>query len=104
MYEASAAALLDLIRRESGAAETLLVVGHDPAVPGLALTLAGAPDAYPGGESGAVSDGMLDRMRAKFPTAAIAVFSCTGSWGGLGPGSARLACFVTPRDLPGRGR
>jgi hypothetical protein len=36
VYEASAAALLDLIRRESGAAETLLVVGHDPAIPGLA--------------------------------------------------------------------
>jgi hypothetical protein len=28
--------------------------------------------------------GMLDRMRAKFPTAAIAVFSCAGSWDGLG--------------------
>jgi phosphohistidine phosphatase len=96
VYEASPAALLDLIRRESGAAETLLVVGHDPGVPGLALTLAGAgPDAYPGG-------GMLDRMRAKFPTATIAVFGCTGNWDGLGPGSARLACFIIPRDLPGR--
>ena len=105
VYEASAAALLDLIRRESAAAETLLVVGHDPAVPGLALTLAGAaPDAYPGDGSGAVPAGMLDHMRAKFPTAAIAVFSCAGSWDGLGPGSARLACFITPRDLPGRRR
>jgi phosphohistidine phosphatase len=30
VYEASPTALLDLIRPESGAAETLLVVGHDP--------------------------------------------------------------------------
>jgi phosphohistidine phosphatase len=103
VYEASPTALLNLIRRESGAAETLLVVGHDPGVPGLALTLAGAgPAAYPDGGSGAVPAGMLDRMRAKFPTAAIAVFGCTGTWDGLGPGSARLACFITPRDLPGR--
>jgi phosphohistidine phosphatase len=102
VYDASPTALLDLIRRESGAAETLLVVGHDPGVPGLALTLAGAgPDTYPG-ESDAVPAGMLDRMRAKFPTAAIAVFGCTGTWDVLGPGSARLACFITPRDLPGR--
>jgi phosphohistidine phosphatase len=102
VYEASAAALLDLIRHEPGAAETLLVVGHDPGVPGLALALAAAaPDVYPGGGSGAVPAGMFDRMRAKFPTAAIAVFGCTGSWDGLGPGSARLARFITPRDLPG---
>jgi len=105
VYEASAAALLDLIRRESGAAETLLVVGHDPAIPGLALTLAeAAPDERAGAGSGAVPAGMLDRMRAKFPTAAIAVFGCTGSWDGLGPGSARLACFITPRELPSRRR
>jgi phosphohistidine phosphatase len=95
VYQASAAALLDLIRRESGAARTLLVVGHDPALPGLALTLT---EAAPDTQAGA---GMLDRMRAKFPTAAIAVFGCTGSWDDLGPGSARLACFITPRDLPG---
>jgi phosphohistidine phosphatase len=44
------------------------------------------------------------RMRAKFPTAAIAVLSCTGGWDGLGPGSARLACFITPRELPSRRR
>jgi phosphohistidine phosphatase len=105
VYEASAAALLDLIRRESGAAETLLVVGHDPAIPGLALTLAeAAPDERTGAGSGAVPAGMLDRMRAKFPTAAIAVFGCAGSWDGLGPGSARLACFITPRELPSRRR
>ena len=103
MYQATAAQLLDLIRRESGAATTLLVVGHDPAVPGLALTLAdAAPDDWAGAGSGAMPAGMLDRMRAKFPTAAIAVFGCTGSWDRLGPGSARLACFITPRDLPGR--
>jgi len=87
--------------RRPGAAETLLVVGHDPAIPELSLALAkAAPDDGAGAGSGAVPAGMLDRMRAKFPTAAIAVFGCTGGWDGLGPGSARLACFITPRELP----
>jgi phosphohistidine phosphatase len=105
VYEASAASLLDLIRRQSGAARTLLVVGHDPAVPGLALTLAGAdPDGQAGAGSGAVPAGTLDRMRAKFPTAAIAVFGCAGTWDGLGLGPAWLVCFITPRDLPGSRR
>ncbi len=103
VYQASAAQLLSLIRREPPAAKTLLVVGHDPAVPGLALTLAGAaPDDQAGAGTGAVPAGMLDRMRVKFPTAAVAVFDCSGSWDLLGPGSARLAGFITPRDLPGR--
>ena len=39
-------------------------------------------------------------MRAKFPTAAIAVLEPTGTWHELAPGHARLTAFVTPRDLP----
>jgi phosphohistidine phosphatase SixA len=38
-------------------------------------------------------------MRAKFPTAAIAVLQFTGTWPGLGPGRARLITFIAPRDL-----
>jgi phosphohistidine phosphatase len=91
VYQASAVPLLDLIRRTPPETRTLLVVGHDPAIPELALTLATAYDAAP--------PAMLDRMRAKFPTAAIAVFDVTGNWDQLAPGTAQLACFVTPREL-----
>jgi len=42
---------------------------------------------------------MLDRMRAKFPTGAVAVFESPEAWDQLSPGLARMACFVTPRDL-----
>jgi len=102
VYQASAAQLLALIRREPPAVKTLLVVGHDPAVPGLALALAGtSPDDRTGAGAGAVPAGVPGRMRVKFPTSAVAVFACAGSWDALGPGSARLACFVTPRDLCG---
>ena len=88
IYEASAARLLELIRRAPPAARTLLVVGHDPAVPELALALNAAARPAP-----------FDRMRTKFPTAAIAVLEFTGTWDQLAAGSARLTCFVTPRDL-----
>jgi phosphohistidine phosphatase len=96
VYEASATQLLDLIRRAPRAARTLLIVGHDPAVPELALTLAATT---PGTECGTALVAMLDRMRAKFPTAAIAILEFTGNWDQLAPGSARLTRFVTPRGL-----
>jgi len=100
VYQGSAVQLLDLIRRANPAAGTLLVVGHDPALPELALALAApTPAAHPGAAGDAAPPGMLDRMRAKFPTAAIAVFEVTGDWDQLGPGSAQLIRFVTPRDL-----
>lgn len=100
LYHGSAAQLLDLIRSALRAVRTLLIVGHDPAIPELALTLAATT---PGAHLSAVSDAapptMLNRMRAKFPTAAVAVFEVTGNWNQLGPGTARLTQFVTPREL-----
>jgi phosphohistidine phosphatase len=99
VYQGSAVQLLDLIRRVSPAVGTLLVVGHDPAIQDLALTLAApTPAAY---LSDAAPPDALDRMRAKFPTAAIAVFEFAGNWDQLGPGTALLTRFVTPRDLAG---
>jgi phosphohistidine phosphatase len=101
VYQCSAVQLLDLIRRTPPAARTLLIVGHDPAIPELALTLASAtPAAHLSAVSNAAPPAVLDRMRAKFPTAAIAVFEVAGGWDQLGPGTARLTRFVTPRDLP----
>ena len=105
VYEGSAGQLLDVIRRAPRAARTLLIVGHDPAIPELALTLAAATSPV---SSQVVSDAappaVLDSMRAKFPTAAVAVFDVTGNWGQLGPGTARLTTFVTPRALAARAK
>jgi phosphohistidine phosphatase len=41
----------------------------------------------------------LERVRAKFPTAAIAVLEFTGTWPELRPQQARLTAFVVPREL-----
>jgi len=99
VYQGSAAQLLDRIRRTPPAARTLLVVGHDPALPELALTLAATVPPGGGDPPDAGSRAAVDRMRAKFPTAAIAVFEFTGSWDQLAPATARLTVFVTPRDV-----
>ena len=97
VYGATSTELLDLARRTPAGVRTLLIVGHDPAMQELTLDLASA---QPGDESlEAVS-----RVRAKFPTAAIAVLAFTGTWLKLGPGLARLAGFAGPSDFrSGRG-
>ena len=95
-YQASAAQLLDLIRGASPAARTLLVVGHDPALPDLALTLAAAALSAHAEPASSV---MAIRMRTLFPTAAVAVLGITGNWDQLTPRSARLTHFMRPRDL-----
>lgn len=96
VYRASAAGLLDLIRQAPPKTSTMLVVGHGPAIADLALMLAESaePADAPGGPPGA-----LDRIRAKFPTAAAAVLEFTGTWRLLAPGQAQLDPFVTPRDI-----
>jgi phosphohistidine phosphatase len=98
IYEGTAADLLDLIRQVPATTGTLLLVGHNPAIEELALMLAVTSRAA-GSRSGTASPGDLDRMRSKFPTAAIAVLEPAGTWRGLAPGQARLTAFAVPRDL-----
>jgi phosphohistidine phosphatase len=92
VYGASSADLLALARQTSADVRTLLIVGHDPAMPELTLEL--ASDQPSGAEAEA-----LERIRLKYPTAAIAVLSFPGGWAQLGPGQAQLAGFATPSDF-----
>jgi phosphohistidine phosphatase len=94
VYEASATGLLELVRGLPSTARTAVVIGHDPGVPGLVVLLA-ARDTAGGPRSSATA---LDRVRAKFPTAAIAVLELSEPWPDLTAGRARLTAFVTPRD------
>src|SRR5215813_9149766 len=73
IYEAAAAGLLAVIAKVPPATGTLLLIGHNPAIEDLALLLATTPDGEGGPAPGAAASGDLDRMLAKFPTAAIAV-------------------------------
>jgi phosphohistidine phosphatase len=101
IYGASAGSLLEILRSLPSTAATVVVVGHDPGIPDLALSLAG-PDR---GHADPGYAAALERMRAKFPTAAIAILELSEMWSELTPGHAWLASFVIPRDMrdtPGR--
>jgi phosphohistidine phosphatase len=88
LYGASCAALLDRLRRLDDQARSVMLIGHQPAIQELALTLAG--------------DGAeLARVRGKFPTAALATLLFVGEWSALGPKSAELVEYVKPKDLSG---
>lgn len=92
VYGASATDLADLARQQPPDVRTLLIVGHEPAMRSLTLELASPPSDVEDPEA-------LARVRAKFPTAAIAVLAFTGTWPELAPARARLANFATPSDF-----
>ena len=82
-------ALIKCLRDRAGAAQSVLLVGHNPAIGALAQNLAG-------GSSGK----FLERLHTKYPTAALAVISFDlDNWQSLEAGSGTLLRFVTPKDL-----
>lgn len=89
LYGAPADRMLDVVRRDGGGAGRLLVVGHNPGLEALAAALAGSG-----------SEEEMDRMAAKFPTAALAVFRFDAdAWDGIHVGRGELVRFIKPRDL-----
>ena len=103
LYGASATSLLERLRGLPDDVGSVLLIGHNPAIEDLARLLVTANGGAAGPGPGGAIPGDLERMRAKFPTAAIAVLEFHGTWPGLAPGEARLTAFVTPRDLgPGQ--
>ena len=93
LYLASPDRLLRAIRRTPDEAGRLLVIAHNPGIQELAVRL--DADADGGRESGPSAG-----MRAKFPTAALAVLSVDArSWSETAGGRARLVRFVCPRRV-----
>jgi len=94
IYEAPVERILAAIRKVPAEIATLVVVGHNPGFENLAGMLA-APES---------NHEAMAAMQEKFPTAALARFSCAGEWAGsgwtgLGPGGGILTDFLTPRGL-----
>ncbi len=89
VYLASAATLLDLVRETPDAAETVLLVGHNPGLEDLVLLL------VPDGESPP-----RDAVEEKYPTASVAVLEfAIDRWADAGENGATLKRFTRPRDL-----
>jgi phosphohistidine phosphatase len=87
LYGASGDELLERLRALPRDVESVMLVGHNPAIQDLAVTLAG----------GAGDD--FEAVERKFPTGALATLTFEGDWSGLAPGRAELAGFVRPKQL-----
>jgi len=85
----SGTSLLEVIREHGGDAGTLMLVGHNPSIEGLAglLSSSGNEDA-------------LASLARKYPTAGLAVIDFEfADWQEINPGSGNLLRFVRPKEL-----
>ncbi|WP_349365419.1 MAG: histidine phosphatase family protein [Nitratireductor rhodophyticola] len=89
LYMAAPEQLLAALQKIPEKAARVLLVGHNPGMEDFASRLAG---------DGSEEDA-LERMREKFPTAAVARFAFDGRWDALSFGQARLLDFLKPRDF-----
>jgi phosphohistidine phosphatase len=88
LYLAGPAQLLTVLHGVAETVRSVLVIAHNPGLHELAIELAGsAPSAAE------------QRLRTKFPTAALAEFTVSGLWGDVGRGATSLVRFVTPSEL-----
>ncbi|HBT32993.1 MAG TPA: hypothetical protein DEB15_09200 [Pusillimonas sp.] len=87
VYEAGISTLLDVLGAQPDSRQTVLVVGHNPGMQGLALKLTGR------GSKNAVV-----RLRHEFPPASLAVitFQDTRRWVDIDERSGVLEHFMTP--------
>ena len=88
IYLASATTLLELVQGIDDAAETALLVGHNPGLEDLLMMLTPA------------ADPLRAKAEVKYPTATIAVLELpVANWHGVAERGATLKHFVRPRDL-----
>ena len=86
VYDAWGAHMLDLVRELPQDAGTVMILGHEPGVSELVLSLAGSGQAE-----------LRDLVATKFPTCAVALLSSDRPWADFAPGCAALETFTTPK-------
>jgi len=89
LYLAAPDTIFKAIKKHAGDTAHVMVIGHNPGVHALALSLPA---------SGEQSD--IESLSLKFPTAALAHihFNCD-SWQDIAPATGHLDTFVVPRAL-----
>ena len=87
LYAASSDELLERIRAVPEEVASVMLIGHNPGLQDLALVLASA-----GAD--------LERLKAKFPTAALATLTLANTpWSTLSEADAVLAAYAVPKQL-----
>lgn len=89
LYHASPEEMLERLRALQPDASRVMIVGHNPELQTFALDLIGSGPKH-----------MRDRLREKYPTAALAVINFTaGLWSSVDVNSGSLNLFLTPKEL-----
>lgn len=88
LYCAPAEAILADLHRVEDRVSRVMVVGHNPGMHALAVSLTG---------SGRKAD--IKRLAQKFPTGALAHFSFETDWKNLAASRGQLLHFIVPRAL-----
>ena len=86
LYAADFDELLDYVQRMPSSVACAMLIGHNPGIGDLAVTLAGHGDPV-----------ARSAMAARFPTAALAHLRIDEQWSAVEPGVATLEEFWTPR-------
>lgn len=88
LYHAGPGEMLRALKAIPASCAHAMLVGHNPGMHSLAITLCG------NGEAGA-----MESLDGKFPTAALAVVKFEGDWQSIAQGGGYLHRFVVPRSL-----
>jgi phosphohistidine phosphatase len=88
LYLSGAVALQQRIRALPEAAETVMIIGHNPGLHEAAVFYCGAGD-----------DVVVSQLHLNFPPAALAVLHFQDPWAKLSGQTGRLQKFVGPPDL-----
>ncbi|MEX0840811.1 MAG: histidine phosphatase family protein [Xanthobacteraceae bacterium] len=89
LYEATPQTILDVIKHAGGAAQKLLLIGHNPGLHELAMLLIAAGDVD-----------ARERLHEALPTSGLVIIEFPiEDWEKLHPRSGRLEHFVTPKSL-----
>ncbi len=84
LYHAWTPQLLAALRALPAGASRVLMIGHEPTLSDLILTLTPA-------------SASRDEIEAKFPTSAVAVLTTQRAWAELGEDAASIAAYEVPR-------
>ena len=89
LYGADASEILQRLRTIDPGTSQVMVIAHNPGLQDLAIELSGEGDVA-----------LLEQLRTKFPTGALATLDFHVTWAELGPGHAHLTHLMTPKGLP----
>jgi len=89
LYLAEPVTLIGRLRKVDNAIKHVMLVGHNPGLHAISLSLPGSGDLK-----------TLQRLAMKFPTAGLVRISFSfDDWSSIKPGSGTLKEFITPREL-----